>query len=196
MTMVQSDRTCPQCGTRRAGSICTRWACPLGTLPDFSKPEPAPVPADQEEALRDARALRDELMAYAAQLIRAETQAGFAGQDLSVRVKEPAFLARLLTRAASALQVRAWVAAEAKVDQLASELRQRDHLLALRTRQNTQASQAWARAAGQALAGDPRSLHDRLRLHRDSAATDAKVVQSALSDPRPSPAKGDDHHGA
>jgi hypothetical protein len=54
----------------------------------------------------------------------------------------------------------------------------RERLLALRTRQNTQASQAWARAAEQGLAGDPRALHDRLRLHRESATTDARVVQS------------------
>lgn len=54
----------------------------------------------------------------------------------------------------------------------------RERLLSLRTRQNTQASQAWARAAEEALAGDPRALHHRLRLHRESAATDAKVVQS------------------
>ncbi|MDE3749456.1 hypothetical protein [Methylobacterium radiotolerans] len=54
----------------------------------------------------------------------------------------------------------------------------RERLLALRTRQNTQASEAWAKAAEQALAGDPRALHDRLRLHQKSASTDAKVVQS------------------
>lgn len=54
----------------------------------------------------------------------------------------------------------------------------RERLLALRTRQNTQASEAWAKAAEQSLAGDPRALHDRLRLHRESAATDARVVQS------------------
>lgn len=54
----------------------------------------------------------------------------------------------------------------------------RERLLALRTRQNTQASEAWAKAAEKALAGDPRALHDRLRLHRESAATDARVVQS------------------
>lgn len=54
----------------------------------------------------------------------------------------------------------------------------RERLLALRTRQNTQASEAWAKAAEKALAGDPRALHDRLRLHQESASTDAKVVQS------------------
>ena len=54
----------------------------------------------------------------------------------------------------------------------------RERLLALRTRQNTQASEAWAKAAEKALAGDPRALHDRLRLHRESAATDARVIQS------------------
>jgi hypothetical protein len=53
-----------------------------------------------------------------------------------------------------------------------------ERLLALRTRQNTQASEAWAKAAEQALAGDPRALHDRLRLHRESAATNARVIQS------------------
>jgi hypothetical protein len=51
-------------------------------------------------------ALRDELMASAAELIKAETEAGFAGPDTAVRVKDPAHLAHLLTRAGSALQVR------------------------------------------------------------------------------------------
>ena len=71
---------------------------------------------------------------------------------------------------------------EAEIERLQGELKQRDHLLALRTRQNTQASQAWARAAEQALAGDPRALHDRLRLHQDSASTDARIVQSVSTE--------------
>ena len=37
---------------------------------------------------------------------------------------------------------------------------------------------ATRQAAEQALAGDPRALHDRLRLHRESAATDARIVRS------------------
>lgn len=68
--------------------------------------------------------------------------------------------------------------AKAHLDGIAGNAH-RERLLALRTRQNTQASEAWAKAAEQALAGDPRALHDRLQLHRESAATDACVVQSA-----------------
>lgn len=77
-----------------------------------------------EDEVKEALALRDELMAYAAQLIRMSTQAGLGGRDLSVRVKEPEHLAHLITRAASAIQARKWVAAEAEAASLRSQLQE------------------------------------------------------------------------
>ncbi|KMO18867.1 hypothetical protein [Methylobacterium indicum] len=53
-----------------------------------------------------------------------------------------------------------------------------ESLLALRTRQGTQAQETWARAAEQALSGDPRALHDKLARWRDPARL-AAIVQSA-----------------
>ena len=68
------------------------------------------------------KALAEELLTYANQLVRVETQAGLGGKDLSVRVKEPGWLADLMRRSASALQARRLAAAEASLATATSEL--------------------------------------------------------------------------
>ncbi|MBN6820657.1 hypothetical protein JRF84_13820 [Methylobacterium organophilum] len=40
MATAQANRNCDKCGTRKAGTVCTRLACPLGTLPDWTSPAP------------------------------------------------------------------------------------------------------------------------------------------------------------
>ncbi len=57
--------------------------------------------------------------------------------------------------------------------------READQLLMLRTRQNSQASEAWARAAERALAGYPAALRDKVAWWRDPARLTATIAQSA-----------------
>ncbi|WP_437870916.1 hypothetical protein ACSD7O_14330 [Methylorubrum extorquens] len=79
------------------------------------------------DALADAldaaatKALAEELFTYANQLTRIETQAGLGGKDLSVRVKEPGWLAALMRRAGSALQSRRFAALEADLQRVTAE---------------------------------------------------------------------------
>lgn len=79
------------------------------------------------DALADAldaaatKALAEELFTYANQLTRMETQAGLGGKDLSVRVKEPGWLAALMRRAGSALQSRRFAALEADLQRVTAE---------------------------------------------------------------------------
>ena len=79
------------------------------------------------DALADAldaaatKALAEELFTYANQLTRMETQAGLGGKDLSVRVKEPGWLAALMRRAGSALQSRRFAALEADLQRATAE---------------------------------------------------------------------------
>ena len=80
-----------------------------------------PVTTEALDAVA-TKALADELFTYANQLVRVETQAGLGGKDLSVRVKEPGWLADLMRRAAGALQARRLAAAEASLATATSEL--------------------------------------------------------------------------
>lgn len=79
------------------------------------------------DALADAldaaaiKALAEELFTYANQLTRMETQAGLGGKDLSVRVKEPGWLAALMRRAGSALKSRRFAALEADLQRVTAE---------------------------------------------------------------------------
>ena len=80
-----------------------------------------PVTTDALDAAA-TKALSEELFTYANQLVRVETQAGLGGKDLSVRVKEPGWLADLMRRSASALQARRLAAAEASLATANAEL--------------------------------------------------------------------------
>lgn len=82
---------------------------------------PAPLTAEALDAAA-TKALAEELFTYADQLTRMETQAGFGGKDLSVRVKEPGWLAALMRRAGSALQARRLAAAKAALASATAEL--------------------------------------------------------------------------
>lgn len=73
--------------------------------------------------------------------------------------------------------------ARAQVSALKAEVETKDRLLALRTRQNTQSSEGWAKAAEQALAGDVRALHDRVTSWRDPSRLTTQVVQSCQPEP-------------
>lgn len=57
-----------------------------------------------------------------------------------------------------------------------AEMRTLRHLLMVRTRQCSRGSDLWCRAAEEALAGRPQSLHTRVELHR------APPVDVVLSD--------------
>jgi len=172
----------------------------------------APVPADQEEALREEIARFLWTARYGSLPDATWEQAGKIAADIPDG--RAADARHEIWTQADALIAGPLATLRAERDQLASELREAEERVtrlhearqsALRQMNEQRARADAAEQRGVEL--ERGALHPALAIdvqqHRDEAYktgwddgyAEGHAKASALSDPRPSPAKGDDHHG-